>query len=321
MDSFTWAPGQGCDLNSLLRLKSHFPKPPPQPMGEAWFMGDERHMFNNLSVSADCLSIAELYEAFEEITSGLSAFGYLEEWWDWYHYLLVTYLEKANQNQYKDNLIENCVSGYIACYSLATNDPPYKEFENDVLNTLGRMIMNPGNWNGSNIVIGNILHQPAQNSSDPWGWWEASSDLSSSLFFCLKHLPDRLINCWFKSVLEIPSPHWKAQLLVWLVGAHPLIAGDIRKLSKLPDNPHIGWEGSYLLSGHYTRENFNGTQTSEVISINKRKAISTCINEYFSEDSYIEWLEIISKHDYLMAEITGIINTFETLFIYKKIKI
>ena len=121
-------------------------------------MGNERRMFNHLSVNPNCLSSEDLVEAFEEIISGFSAFGYLEEWWDWYHYLLVACLEKANQNQHVDNLLDYCVSGYIACYSYTTNDPPYKGFEDDVLNTLGRMIMNPSNWDDTNIITVSYTH-------------------------------------------------------------------------------------------------------------------------------------------------------------------
>ena len=139
------------------------------------------------------------------------------------------------------------------------------------------------------------------------GWWDASSDLSCSIFFCLKYLPNELIYPWFRSALDIPSSHWRAQILVWLVGAHPLITGDINKISKLTHHPDISWEQSDLLS--------------KAISINNRRAIATCVNQYFTEDKYIEWLEKISIHDYLIAETTAIITIFEKLYIDKKIEI
>lgn len=36
--SFRWVPGRGPDSDAIARLRQAFPKP-PQPMGEAWFMG------------------------------------------------------------------------------------------------------------------------------------------------------------------------------------------------------------------------------------------------------------------------------------------
>ena len=303
-DKFIWNPGLGCDQKSLLRIKSHFSKPPSQPMGEAWFMGDERRMFDHLYTSPDYLSSENISEAFEEIISGLAEFGHYQELHDWYHYLLAVSLERMNRQKI-DYLLEYCVSGYFICYSNDTDKLPYKEFNNDLLNTLGKMIMNSKNWSDSNAILENILYEPTESPSDTWGWWDASSDLSCSIFFCLKFLPDELVYSWFKSALEIPSPHWRAQILAWLVGAHPLIAGDINKISKLTHHPDISWERSYLLS--------------KTISIKNRRAIATCVNQYFTEDKYIEWLEMISIHDYLFAETTSILTMFEQLYIDKKI--
>ncbi len=305
-DEFIWSPSHGCDQNSLSRLKSRFGKPPAQPMGEAWFMGNERRMFDHLYSSPDCLPLESIAEAFEEIISGLTAFGHYKEWHDWYHYLLVICLERMNRHQIC-SLLEYCVSGYFICYSNDTENLPYKEFKEDALNTLGKMMMNSKNWSDSSIIFESILHEPANSPSDFWGWWDASSDLCCSLFFCLKYLPDELVHSWFQSVLDIPSPHWRAQIIVWLVGAHPLISGDIKKISKLTHQPDISWEQSYLLSTD--------------ISTKNRRAIATCVNQYFTEDKYIEWLEIISIHDYLIAETTEILTMFEKIFIDKKIEI
>ena len=36
------------------------------------------------------------------------------------------------------------------------------------------------------------------------------------------------VSRWFKSVLEIKSPHWRAQLIVWIVGAHKILTSEIR---------------------------------------------------------------------------------------------
>jgi hypothetical protein len=45
---------------------------------------------------------------------------------------------------------------------------------------------------------------------------------------------------WFRSVLVIADPHWRIQVLTWLVGAHPLLAGEIDRPSQLPDSGPVG---------------------------------------------------------------------------------
>lgn len=47
MDQFVWQPGQGIDPAALARLRAKL-KRPARPMGEAWFMGNDRHYFNEL---------------------------------------------------------------------------------------------------------------------------------------------------------------------------------------------------------------------------------------------------------------------------------
>ena len=47
-DDFRWHPGQGPDEAALARLRRAFPKP-AVPMGEAWFMGVERYLFEDFA--------------------------------------------------------------------------------------------------------------------------------------------------------------------------------------------------------------------------------------------------------------------------------
>lgn len=47
MDKYFWRPGVGIDSAALDRLRIHFTRP-KEPMGEAWFMSSERHLFREL---------------------------------------------------------------------------------------------------------------------------------------------------------------------------------------------------------------------------------------------------------------------------------
>ena len=52
--SYLWIPELGPDPAALDRMARAFPKP-PTPMGEAWFMGNEREMYPQLLGDLDAL--------------------------------------------------------------------------------------------------------------------------------------------------------------------------------------------------------------------------------------------------------------------------
>ena len=77
MKSYTWIPGQGPDPEAVRRMQRHFPMP-AQPMGEAWFMGEERQLYHNLLRDSAALDASEIFEAVEVTASGTTCFGRLE---------------------------------------------------------------------------------------------------------------------------------------------------------------------------------------------------------------------------------------------------
>jgi hypothetical protein len=86
------------------------------------------------------------------------------------------------------------------------------------------------------------------------GWYDADGLLSASLFFCLKYLSEDEVGPWFESLIAIPNPYWTVQILVWLIGAHPMLTGAVGQPSEFPEEgPYrIGWDWSHTLSGNYT---------------------------------------------------------------------
>ncbi len=66
---------------------------------------------------------------------------------------------------------------------------------------------------------------------------------------CLKYLPQESIAPWLRSVLAIPSPHWRAQMMSWMVGAHDMLTDALRWPSQLPEQaaPSVAWEWSHCL--------------------------------------------------------------------------
>jgi hypothetical protein len=316
MDRFLWTPGDGIDTLALGRLRAHFPKP-AAPMGEAWFMGTERRMFSNLLGNLDEIAVRELQECFAEIASGTRSFGPMEEWKTWYHYLFAALLPRSHEACFS-YLLESLMTGFMAIYPNGVSREPYEGFREDVLLTLGRCMMDGICWNGTDIAIGNILRQSNDNPNRVWLWWDASGDFSASMFFCLKYLPESLVEPWLRSVLDIPSPHWRAQLVVWLVGAHGVLDGTMRWPSEfsLEARPYIGWEWSHCLEARLTVADDSGASpVAALVPEAARTATLDVVRSYFSEDRFLEWVTCIATVPYLEAELAEIPSTFATLYV------
>lgn len=316
MDQLLWIPGQGIDAESLGRLRSYL-KRPRQAMGEAWFMSTERHLFVELLGDINKLSAFELQRPLEDIASGTSSFGPYEEWQVWYHFLLGELLPRAHEASVR-SLLELLITGFMAIHPNGVQAPPYKEFRDDVLMTLGRCMMDESCWIGTDIAIGRILHRSNDNPARIWCWWDASGDFSASMFFCLKYMPELMVQGWLRSVLAIPSPHWRAQLLVWLVGAHDLLNGNVRWPSELKENarPSISWNWSHCLRPELaTADESGGSPMSSLLPDGSRLQALQLLRAHFTEDLYLDWLSSISSVQYLYDELAEIPTMFERLYV------
>jgi hypothetical protein len=114
-------PGTGYDVRALGRLKAHF-KRPRAAMGEAWFMGDERKEFPELRGDLAVLSCRELQDSLQEIASGTSSFGPMDEWTEWYHYLMPNLVPRSHES-FVDSLLEYLITPS----SLSTGAPSPKD--------------------------------------------------------------------------------------------------------------------------------------------------------------------------------------------------
>lgn len=316
MTRFLWTPGEGIDTQALARLRARFPRP-AAPMGEAWFMGTERRMFPELLGKLDALTAEELQLPLGEIASGTCNLGPLEEWHGWYHYLLGALLPRSHES-FVSSLLETLLTGFMAIYPNGIRQEPYAGFREDVLLTLGRCMMDGACWNGKDIAIGNILRRSNDNPNKVWVWWNASGDLSASMFFCLKYLPEECVGPWLRSVFDIPSPHWRAQVMVWLVGAHGILHDALRWPSELPvaDEPGIGWEWSHCLGPDAAAMDDSGAAPlpAFIPETARNEALKT-VRSYFSEDCFLEWLACIAAVPALQSELADIPATFEALYV------
>lgn len=313
--AFVWTPGRGIDADALARLQLTFRKP-PEPMGEAWFMSETRRMFPELQGELADLTAQELQIPLAEIATGTSSFGPFGEWATWYHYLLGQLIPRSHDASVY-SLLEILVTGFVAQYPNGVHRPPYPEFAQDVLSTLGRCVMEPRCWDGDQIVVGAFLHRSNHNPARTWQWYDASGDLSASLFLCLKYLPASAVGTWFRSVLEIPSPHWRAQIIAWLVGAHALLLGAKMWPSELEIGayPGVDWDWSHCLRPELATQDESGAAAMACwLPEENRRRVLEEVRAYFSEDVYLLWLESISRADYLEQELAQIPGTFERLY-------
>lgn len=290
---------------------------PREPMGEGWFLSEERRMYPQLAGDLGELSALDLRQPLSEIASGTAAFGPREEWTRWYHYLLPRLLPRAHE-AFVYPLIELLVSGFIALYPNGIRTAPYKRFSDDVLLTLGRVMMEPHCWNGQEIVVGTCLHRSNSNPNRIWEWWRASGDLSSSLFLCMKYLPEESVETWFRSVLAIQSSHWRAQLIVWLAGANETLAGRVSWPSEWKSRVpmEVDWDWSHCLRKELAMVEAQRAQAMQhfLPRANREKVLAVA-REYFDQNRFLAWLESISGVSYLNDELGDIPSAFEKLYV------
>lgn len=319
MEQFLWQPGDGPDAAALSRLRSAFLRP-AQPMGEAWFMSEERRMFTELNGDLAQLNVCQLQEPLNEIASGTSSFGPFKEWHEWFHYLLGHLIPRCHE-AYVSSLLESLITGFIALYPNGIHRPPYPQFQEDVPLTLGRCMMDRECWNGEEIVMGTLLHRSNRNPNQVWCWWNASGDFSSSLYFCLKYLPADLIHGWFSSVLAIQSPHWRAQVIAWLVGSYDMLHGTVKWPSEwqLEARPWVRWEWSHCLNPELAATDESGAAAVDsLLPDASRRIVLAATRDYFTPAAYAGWLRSISSVSYLKEELAEIPDTFERLYLRKQ---
>lgn len=302
---FVWQPGTGIDPDALDRLRAHFQRP-AAVMGEAWFMG-ERRMFAELAGDLDSLDAQSLQAPLVEISSGTTSFGAMAEWDDWYHYLLGQLLPRSHEH-FVSSLLELLITGFMAIHPTGVQKSAYRGFESDALNTLGRCMMETICWNDGEIVMGSFLHRSNRNPNQVWCWWDASGDFSASMFFCLKYLPQESLRGWIASVFAIRSPHWRAQVMVWLVGANAILDGQIAWPEDFDINarPCIGWGWSHAL------------KRTLVPSLLPRGSGPTMLAEakqFFSARTFEDWTSSVNSVPYLKDELAEIPDTFRKLYV------
>jgi hypothetical protein len=252
---FRWIPGQSVDSVAIKRMKRHFPRPSEAPP-VAWFMSDIQEYHSELlAVPIDQLSTSDLREYLFDTSSGLKNFFRLEEWVNWYHYLLPFALNQISE----DDIFELILIYFINLYPQKITEE-YSGFREDVIRTLPQAIMSPEFWKDNDLFTGHDWFQLYPSGNPKRAWTNA---FYVSMFFCLKYLtPEEIIN-WIASASEIKGDLWNYHLGLWIAGAQELI-NYLDNPSTIPQNTiskdsistegleaylraaEINWESSHL---------------------------------------------------------------------------
>lgn len=241
---------------------------PSTPMGESWFMGKTRRLYFELCEDLNSVRVFDLQEALYELAAGLSAFGPSEDnWVAWCDYLVPRLVPRCGE-RYASWLFEDlCTAALQVEFGRDPQDVPRQQ---DLLNTLGRSIMDASKWKGGRIVFGKVLHPTDEYPSQFWGWNHTSGDLAASLMLCARLIEQDDIDGWVQSIFAIECPFWHAQIMIWYLDAQPFLKGKIKFPSELHDrSPSISWSGSHVLQGCYAERRV----AESFISVGKRMRI------------------------------------------------
>lgn len=300
---FEWIPGRGYDPGALARMAKAFPRP-PFPMGEAWFMSEERRMYDFLMGDLDAVSAEQLQEPLTAILSGTSSFGPIEEWQIWHLYLLARLIPRSHES-FVDALLELLVGAFITQFPEGILDEPYPGFRDDVLDTLGRCMMDAECWSDGEPEPRACFNKWYIPKLEAWRWDDADGPFSASMFFCLKYLRPEEIAPWLASVMRIASPYWRAQVMMWLLGVHGMLAGEVKQISEYeyPGCPNLTFEWSHVLNGHYTGDHSGPPKPPDFLPPEHRAAALTAVRSHFTEAVFLEWLESIAARPDLEREL------------------
>ncbi|MCF7220753.1 hypothetical protein [Marilutibacter chinensis] len=293
-------------------MRDHFRRP-AEPMGEAWFMG-ERRMFDLLLGDLEELSLEELREPLEEIASGNSSFGPMDEWTAWYRYLLAQLVPRHTERSF-DSLYQHLVTAFIAVHPRRI-DEPYPGFADDARQTLGRCLMDPSRWTGDRLAVPAPEDPFAGGRRAAFEWNVACGDFSAGMFFCAKYLDEDELDAWLDSVFAIRCPLWTSQLYNWLLAAHPLLAGRVLELAKLDSDlsTNVVWLGAHVLKGDFSGVHEPSPSPLPLLSPDRCEAVLAGARRHVSEASYFAWLDAIKPYPYLETMQGGAPSRFADVF-------
>ncbi len=218
-------------------------------MGEAWFLSRERFLYSEMmEQDPGKLSADYLDSVLWEIASGTKCFGHLEEWDQWFRFLLPALVAGSHQGR---NSMENTMNAFFNVFDHGITGI-YDDFRDDIISSLSLCMMKGELWFDWVDEVTKLRSKRPKFLADgaaprSWNCRETSAEVSVSIFFCLKYLMPEEITSWVKSLVAINDPFWQAHLLVWLVGFEDFMKlppTTKRRIEKAV--PKLRWRNDFL---------------------------------------------------------------------------
>ena len=314
---YKWVPCRGPSAEAVERMRAHFPKP-SEPMGEAWFMGEERRLHTELAerpvAEHDLLYLSH---CLFEITSGTTSFGRRDEWEEWFRYLLPGLVLRSHEQHAFETLLEPTITAFMVLFPKSL-EGEYAGFREDALASLGACVMRPEAWDNCDEetreegahALGRFLTWEDEEGFVELSGWHAGlacEPLSASLFFCLKYLNEGEVEAWAESVFAIGDPYFRASLAVWLLGALDLLQA-VQALPRAIEksSPRVRWHNSFLLESAYEGREVNGVRdpvndVRDFLPRANRAAFVRAVRRLLTAETLLAWADSFSE-DALLYE-------------------
>ncbi|HVF45619.1 MAG TPA: hypothetical protein VM936_21515 [Pyrinomonadaceae bacterium] len=308
---FKWVPCRGPSAEAVERMRAHFPKP-SEPMGEAWFLSEERYFHTWLAETPVAEADAgKLIHCLFEIASGTGSFGRMEDWEAWFRYMLPDLILRGHEHHAFETLLEPTVTAFMVLFP-GPPDGEYAGFREDALAALGACLMGPEMWENCDAAaseagaqpLGRFLKWEDEEGSVGLSGWDAGlacQPMSASLFFCLKYLNEEEVEAWAESVFAIEDPYFRASLAVWLVGALDLLeSGEARPRAITKSSPRVEWHDSFLLESAYEGRDVNGAHYSvndvrDFLPRANRAAFVRAVRRLLTTETLLAWADAFSE--------------------------
>jgi hypothetical protein len=299
-----WVPGHGPDPAALARLAKRFSRP-REPMGEAWFMGTTRRMYEGLMAPDPARwPLDELEGAIEALGSGPVCFGHMEEWNAWFPYLVHASIAAFGALE-ASFPYESLVSAIMVHCPDARATRYGDGFLSDVLATVGRLPLDPRSWEDGRVradaFFAPLIRPPRGLMIQPGGSFNAA------FYLAAKYLDEDSLLPWIASIAAIEDPLWRAKFVECLCFTAPLLLEEGKGPADLD-----GWVGGGWGWSHWVKANSRipgEAGNHEFLGAQRRDAIADALRATLGEGLMASWADdlmaIAMEVDGLEAVVDG----------------
>lgn len=278
-------------------------------MGEAWFLGAERRMYTELQQPDAIMDMdrVDLSMLLFEISSGTKCFGHIDEWDEWFKYMLPDLIERSTDKLWFSTvLFQSLVTAFIAIYWTGI-DEHYEGFRHDVLSSLGLTWMDGKFWLfGAGPPCPEFLNVMTDGRGEETLFWNhvhPDENVCAALIFCLKYLDLSEIPSWTDSLTAIVHPFWQGNLMIWFLGAlglsdrEPIIPYHLEEMT-----PKLDWDNLHTLNPHTddtTRKYPEFNKVECFLATQRLSEMLSRLKSYYTESKIVELAELFSQNKQL----------------------